>query len=162
MNSGAAIRYTRHGVALAACGIGLYVVAPSLLTMFDAWPRLRGVRPWWFLVLVLLELASFATLWLLLRIALPGGRWLEIATGQLAGNAASRVIPGGAASGAVFQGRMLVRSGHPGGTVSAALSATGLLTTGALLALPVITLPTVLFGAPLAHQLEVGLVVSLV
>jgi uncharacterized membrane protein YbhN (UPF0104 family) len=157
-----AARFTRHGVALAACGIGLYVVAPSLLTVFDAWPRLRDVRPWWFPVLVLLELASFASLWLLLRIALPGGRWLEIAAGQLAGNAASRVLPGGAASGAVVQGRLLVRSGHPAGTVSAVLSATGLLTTGALLALPVITLPAVLFGAPLAHELEVGLVVSLV
>jgi uncharacterized protein (TIRG00374 family) len=155
-------RYTKRALALTVCGVGLYVVAPSLLTMFDSWPRLGDVRPRWFVLLVVLEAASFASVWLLMRIALPGGRWLDIVTSQLASNAASRIIPGGAASGAVVQARMLIRSGHPAGAVSAVLSATGLLTTGVLLALPVIAVPAVLLGAPLAHQLEVGLVVSLV
>ncbi len=155
-------RYTKRALALTVCGVGLYVVAPSLLTMFDSWPRLGDVRPRWFVLLVLLETASFASLWLLLRIALPGGRRLDIVTSQLASNAASRIIPGGAASGAVVQGRMLIRSGHPAGTVSAVLSATGLLTTGVLLALPVIAVPAVVLGQPLAHELEVGLIASLV
>ena len=158
----AATRYTKRAVGLAVCGVGLYVVAPSMLTLFDSWPRLGDVRPRWFVLLVLLEGASFASLWLLLRIALPGGRRLDIVSSQLAGNAASRIIPGGAASGAVIQGRMLIRSGHPAGSVSAVLSATGLLTTGVLLALPVIAVPAVLLGQPLAHELEVGLVASLI
>ncbi len=158
----AATRYTKRAVGLAICGVGLYVVAPSMLTLFDSWPRLGDVRPRWFVLLVLLETASFASLWLLLRIALPGGRRLDIVSSQLAGNAASRIIPGGAASGAVIQGRMLIRSGHPAGAVSAVLSATGLLTTGVLLALPVIAVPAVLLGQPLAHELEVGLVASLI
>ena len=154
-------RYVKRAVGLAVCGVGLYVVAPSMLTLFDSWPRLGDVRPRWFVLLVVLEGASFASVWLLLRIALPGGRRLDIVTSQLAGNAASRIIPGGAASGAVVQGRMLIRSGHPAGSVSAVLSATGLLTTGVLLALPVIVIPAVVFGQPLARELEVGLVVSL-
>jgi uncharacterized protein (TIRG00374 family) len=151
-----------RGAALVACAIGLYVVAPSVLTVFNAWPQLGNVRPWWFAVVILLEGLSFGSLWLLLRIALPGSAWVDVATSQLAGNSASRIIPGGAATGAVIQGRMLIKSGHPPATVGAVLSATGLLTTGVLLALPVLTLPALLFGPPLAHQLEVGLIVSLV
>jgi uncharacterized protein (TIRG00374 family) len=160
--SGTAGRYTRRVIGLLICGVGLYVVAPSLLTLFDAWPQLGDVKPRWFVILFLLEMASFASLWLLLRIALPSAHWSDIISGQLASNAASRIIPGGASSGAIVQGRMLIRSGHSAGTVSAVLSATGLLTTGVLLALPVIALPAVLLGPPLARQLEVGLVGSLV
>lgn len=155
-------RLWSRAAALVVCAVGLYVVAPSLLTLFGAWPQLGDVQPWWFAVVVLLEGLSFASLWLLLRIALPGSAWLDVATSQLAGNSATRVIPGGAAAGAVVQGRMLIRSGHRPATVGAVLSATGLLTTGVLLALPVLTLPALLFGPPLAHQLEVGLIVSLV
>jgi uncharacterized protein (TIRG00374 family) len=141
---------------------GLYVVTPSLLTLFNAWPSLGDVRPFWFVIVGTLEAVSFLCLWLLLHIALPGSRWLDVATSQLAGNAASRIIPGGPASGAVVQGRMLIQSGHPAGTVGAVLSATGLLTTGVLLALPVLTVPAVLFGPPPAHLLLLGLVLSLV
>jgi uncharacterized protein (TIRG00374 family) len=155
-------RLWSRAVALIVCALGLYVVAPSLLTLLGAWPQLGDVKPWWFAVVVLLEGLSFASLWLLLRIAMPGSAWLDLATSQLAGNSASRVIPGGAAAGAVVQGRMLIKSGHPPATVGAVLSATGLLTTGTLLALPVLTLPALLFGPPLAHQLEIGLIVSLV
>ncbi len=125
---------------------GLYVVAPSLLTLFDAWPSLGDVRPLWFVLVGALEAVSFVSLWLLLRIALPGSRWLDIATSQLAGNAASRIIPGGAASGGVVQARMLIQSGQRPAAVGAVLSATGLLTTGVLLALPVLTVPAVLIG----------------
>ena len=39
-----------RAVGLAVTGIGLYVVAPSLLTMFGAWPRLAGVAVHWFVV----------------------------------------------------------------------------------------------------------------
>ena len=150
-----------RAAALVVCAVGLYVVTPSLLTLFEAWPQLGGVKPWWFVVVIVLEAVSMASLWLLLRIAMPGTRWVDVATSQLAGNAASRIIPGGAATGAVVQARMLVRSGHSAGGVSAALSATGLLSTGVLLALPVLTLPVLLLGVPLAHQLGVGLIFSL-
>jgi uncharacterized protein (TIRG00374 family) len=160
--SSAVRRLGTRAAALIVCAIGLYVVAPSLLTLFDAWPQLGDVEPWWFAVVVLLEGLSFASLWLLLRIAMPGSAWVDVATSQLAGNSASRIIPGGAAAGAVIQGRMLIKSGHPPATVGTVLSATGLMTTGVLLALPVLTLPALLFGPPLAHQLEVGLIVSLV
>jgi len=155
-------RWGGRVVGLLVTAAGLYVVAPSLLSLFDAWPSLGDVRPFWFVIVATLEALSFGSLWLLLRIAMPGSRWLDVATSQLAGNAASRIIPGGAASGGVVQGRMLIQSGHSPGTVGAVLSATGLLTTGMLLVLPVLTVPAVLFGPPPAHQLQLGLVLSLV
>ncbi|RYU12924.1 lysylphosphatidylglycerol synthase transmembrane domain-containing protein [Nocardioides iriomotensis] len=187
-------RWGPRGVALAVTGIGLYVVAPSLLAMLDAWPQLEAVRPRWFVLLAALEVGSFVALWGLTRIALsrprhvrragPGAagaghgvpahagharwrrarsvRWADVARAQLVGNAASRVLPGGAATGTVVQGRMLLLRGHPADRVASALTAVGLLTTGVLATLPVLTVPAVLIGPPPAHELQLGLVVSLV
>ena len=47
-------RWGGRAVGLAVTGIGLYVVAPSLLTMFGAWPRLADVEVRWFAVLAAL------------------------------------------------------------------------------------------------------------
>ena len=60
-------RWGGRAVGLAVTGIGLYVVAPSLLTMFGAWPRLADVEVRWFAVLAALETCSFAALWWLAR-----------------------------------------------------------------------------------------------
>jgi hypothetical protein len=160
--SSAAWRYTKRGLALAVTGVSLYLVAPSLLTLFDAWPELGHVRPWWFAVVVILESCSFVSLWLLLRIALQTRTWFDIASSQLASNAASRIIPGGAASGTVIQASMLVGAGYRPAVVGSALGAAGLLTTGMLMALPVLTLPALATGLRLAHQLQLGLIVSLI
>ena len=169
-------RWGGRAVALAVTGIGLYVVAPSLLTVFGAWPRLRDVQPWWFVILVALEACSMAALWWLTRIALththethpddgthpePVG-WGTLATAQLAGNAASKVVPGGPAAGGVVQANLLVRAGQPPAVVVSALTAVGLLTTGVLLMLPILTVPALIIGPPPARQLQLGLLVSLV
>ena len=192
-----------RAVVLAITGIGLYIVAPSLLSLFGSWPRLADVRPWWFVLLVLLQAGSFASLWWLTRLALqphhadgddldlmpadhhadpdtddvqarapivaPGGaaprpapRWGTIATAQLAGNAASKVVPGGPATGGVVQAKLLVQAGHPLPSVMSGLAGVGLITTAVLLLLPVLTLPALLIGPPPAHQLQLGLLVSLI
>lgn len=166
-------RWGGRAVGLAITGVGLYIVAPSMLSLFGAWPRLADVEPWWFLVLAVLEACSFAALWWLARLALaePAGDkepspvhpgWGTIATAQLAGNAASKVVPGGAATGGVVQARLLIQAGQPGPVVASALTAIGLITTGVLLLLPVLTLPALLIGPPPARQLELGLLVSLI
>src|SRR4051794_38794501 len=117
-------RWGGRAVLLAVTGVGLYVVAPSLLSAFDAWPGLAEVRPRWFLILVVLEACSLASLWWLTRLALephegdadehdetaepsaptPRVAFGTVATAQLAGTAASRVVPGGVATGGVVQG----------------------------------------------------------
>jgi hypothetical protein len=101
-------------------------------------------------------------LWGLVRITLPDVSWFVAATSQLAGNAASRILPGGGATGGVVQATMLVRAGQPGAAVARSLASINLLTTAVLLALPVFTIPAVIIRPPPARQLQLGLVVSLV
>ena len=151
-----------RAVGLTVTGVGLYVVAPSLVAVLDQWPDLQRVRPLWFVFLVLLEAGSMAALWFLLRITLPTTPWFVNASSQLAGNAAAKVLPGGNAAGSVVQASMLVRGGQPGGAVATAMGSMGLLTTGMLLALPILTVPAVILRPPPARQLQLGLVVSLV
>ncbi|NUS49741.1 MAG: hypothetical protein HOQ22_01715, partial [Nocardioidaceae bacterium] len=69
-------RWGKRGVALAVTGVGLYVVAPSLAALLDAFPQLEGVRPRWFVILAVLQLGSLVCLWWLTRIALARPRHL--------------------------------------------------------------------------------------
>jgi uncharacterized protein (TIRG00374 family) len=152
--------------------IGLYVVFPGLLTLFGSWPRLRDVSFWWFVLVVALVVGSMASLWWLTRLALqqrdgPEGHvstvsWSTAASAHLAGNAAGKVVPGGPATAGVVQARLLIQSGQPAAAVASAITAMGLLTTGVLLMLPVLTVPALLIGPPHARRLELGLVTSLV
>jgi uncharacterized protein (TIRG00374 family) len=155
-------RWGWRSVVLVVTVIGLYVVAPSVVALLHQWPDLDTVRPLWFVVLIALETGSLAALWFLVRVALPGTRWSDAAGSQLAGNAAGRVLPGGSATGSVVQASMLVKTGQPTGAVAAAMGSIGLLTTGMLLALPLLTIPAVLVRPPPARELQLGLVVSLV
>jgi uncharacterized protein (TIRG00374 family) len=186
-------RWGGRAVMLAVTGVGLYVVAPSLLSAFGAWPGLAEVKPRWFVILVVLETLSLASLWWLTRLALEPDpvrlpdpddvldpestashemaealatshrvAWGTVATAQLAGTAASRVVPGGAATGGVVQGRLLIQAGQPAASVASALTGVGLITTAVLLLLPVLTLPALLIGPPPEEQLRLGLVVSLI
>jgi uncharacterized membrane protein YbhN (UPF0104 family) len=170
-------RWRWRAVGLAVTGIGLYIVTPSLLTMFGAWPRLAGIAVRWFVVLALLELCSFASLWWLAKIALapaPGESdptddaivpelgWGTTATAQLAANAASKVVPGGAATGSVVQAKVLISAGQPATTVASGLTAVNLLSAAVLLLLPVLTIPSLIIGPPPARQLQLGLVLSVI
>ena len=154
-------RLLGRGAILIVGAIALYVVAPSLLTLLHAVPQLGDVAIYWFLVVIAFEALSFMSLWALLRIALRTSNLFVVAVSQLAGNAASRVLPGGPAAGGVVQGGVLVRSGFPPATVGAVLSATGLLTTGMLFALPVLVIPAMLAGLAVPQELELGLLLSL-
>lgn len=166
-------RWGGRAVGLAITGVGLYIVAPSILSLFGAWPRLADVEFWWFPVLVVLEACSFAALWWLARLALAHhagdedaqtvqAGWGTIATAQLAGNAASKVVPAGPAAGGVVQAKLLIQTGQRPAVVASALTAIGLITAGVLLLLPVLTVPALLIGPPPARQLEHGLLVSLI
>ena len=168
-------RWGGRAVALAVTGVGLYVVAPGLLSLFGSWPRLAEVQLRWFVLLVLLQTASFASLWWLTRLALephPGDAdddeevrrvgWGTVASAQLAGSAASKVVPGGAATGGAVQGKLLIQAGQPGAAVASALAGVALITTAVLLLLPVLTIPALLIGPPPEEELRLGLLVSLV
>jgi putative heme transporter len=155
-------RWGPRAVGLVVTAIGIYVVAPSVVALLGEWPSLRDVRPLWFGVLVVLVVGGWSCLWVLVRTLLPETPWTTVGSAQLAGLATGCVLPGGAATGTVVQASMLVRAGHQPGKVGAALGSVGLLTTGMLLALPILTVPAVIIRPPPARQLQLGLVVSLV
>jgi uncharacterized protein (TIRG00374 family) len=150
----------RRVVLLVLAGVGLYFVWPNVVSLFSHAPGLRAIAWFWFVLMGALELASFACAWGLLRLMLNEKSWFLAATAQLAGNAFSRVIPGGAASGGSMSYRLLDVAGLPRAGIVTALTATTLLSSAVLLALPALSLPGILGGAlvdrALLHSVEVG------
>jgi uncharacterized protein (TIRG00374 family) len=140
-------------IRLTLAAIAFYVLAPGLVELLGDAPRLLTIDPWWLVVMVVLQSASFVALWQLHHVALGCDDRMLVATSQLAGNAFSRVVPGGAAAAGALQFRMLVRGGVAPGAAATGLTAIGLITIGALLALPVLSIPAVLAGAPVPDGL---------
>ncbi len=141
-------------VMVVVAGITIYLVFPSLTEVFDSWPKLTSLDPVWFALALVLQVAHFACTIALQRIALRTKAWFSVATSQLAGNAISLVVPGGAAFGAATQFRMLAASGNDTATAVSGLTAFSLLGIGGLLALPIFVLPAILVGAPIDQSLE--------
>jgi len=126
--------------------VGLYFVWPQLVNLFSQLPELRGILWLWFVFMGLLEAASFACAWGLMRLTLNEPSWYLIATAQLASNAVSRLIPGGAASGGTASYQLFTATGAPPERVVSGLTATTLISTAVLFSLPVLSLPAILFG----------------
>jgi len=140
-------------IALAVTAVGLYVAWPALLETLQAWPDLAAIEVPWFAAMVGLEVGSFLCVWSVLAVALRSRRWFLIASSQLASNAASRVIPGGAATGGVVQYRMLTQAGLDGATAATGLTAASIVITAVLFAMPLFTLPVILGGTPTPDDL---------
>ena len=134
-------------------GVALYLVLPELIDVFHAWPRLVTLNLLWFIPALVAEAAHFLCTFSLQRIALRTKAWFSVITAQLAGNAISLIVPGGAAAGAATQFRMLAVSGMDATDAVGGLTAFSFLGIGGLLALPVFVLPVVLFGAPVSRGL---------
>ena len=124
----------------------LYVLWPSLILVFRSWPQLLTLNPLWYPVMVALEAASFVCAWGLQGVSMSTDRWFAIATAQMAGNAVSKVVPGGGAAGGATQFKMLTDGGIPPARVGAGLATASLISTGALFALPLLSVPAALFG----------------
>jgi uncharacterized protein (TIRG00374 family) len=133
-------------VALFVALIGLYVVWPSLVAVFGSVGELAHVNPIWFVVMAGLEAASFGCMWLLIGLCLGSRRYFLIGTSQIAGNAISRVVPGGNAVGAAMQYRLLVGGGMESTLIATGLTAASLINFATLLALPVLSMPAILGG----------------
>jgi uncharacterized protein (TIRG00374 family) len=141
-------------VALVATGVGLYFVWPKLLEVLSQWPQLAQIRWWWFVAMGAAEVGSLVSLWVLLRLALHVHGWFRVAAPQLAGNAFSRIVPGGAAAGGAMQYDMLRWSGLDGAQVATGLATASLIGTATLTALPVLAVPAMLAGVPIARDLR--------
>ena len=145
-----------------AAGITIYLVFPSLTEVFISWPELASLQPVWFAVAVVAQVAHFTCTIALQRIALRTKAWYSVATSQLAGNAISLVVPGGAAVGAATQFRMLEASGNDAATAVGGLTAFSLLGVAGLLALPIFVLPAIVAGTPIDRGLEHAALLGLV
>jgi uncharacterized protein (TIRG00374 family) len=151
-------RLMRTGAWLTVTGISLYLVAPSLLDVLSSWRDVRRFEPLWLLAMLVLQGLSFASLWFLQRLALRPVAWGPVITSQLAGNALAKIAPGGGALGAALQYRMLVQAGIAREKAVGGLTVVNLLTFAMVLALPVLTLPTLLRGGVDRNLVEVALV----
>ena len=138
---------------LVAAAVSLYLVLPSLLAVFASWRSLSHVN-WYFALLALvLETASFCSLWELDRIALRTRSWFGVVTAQLSGNAVGRILPGGGATSTAFAVGLLRRAGVDTGQAAAALAASTGLQIATALSLPLLALPAIIGGAPVSHSL---------
>ena len=155
MVNGARFVRSRRGRRLAGQGlfllvslISLYVLLPSLLEVFTSWRDLFELDPTWVAIAFAVETLSFFAVWELQRIALHAPHLLPVALSQLAGNALSKIIPGGAAAAGALQYRMLARVGIPRARIASALAGVSALLFASVLALPLLSLPAILLGTP--------------
>ncbi|HET9974915.1 MAG TPA: lysylphosphatidylglycerol synthase transmembrane domain-containing protein [Streptosporangiaceae bacterium] len=144
---------TRAAMAVIA-GLAIYLVFPAITEVLASWPRLSTLNPWWILAAIGAEIAHFTCTFALQRLALRTRAWFPVITSQLAGNAITLIMPGGAVVGAAVQFRMLAISGMDTGSTVGGLAAFSLLGVGGLLALPLFALPVILIGAPVSRGLE--------
>ena len=144
---------TRAAMAVIA-GLAIYLVFPAITEVLASWPRLSTLNPWWLFAAIGAEIAHFACTFALQRLALRTKAWFPVITSQLAGNAITLIMPGGAAVGAAVQFRMLAISGMDTSSTVGGLAAFSLLGVGGLLALPLFALPVILIGTPVSRGLE--------
>jgi uncharacterized protein (TIRG00374 family) len=142
-----------RAVFLLLTGVSLYFVGPSVLEVFSSWDQVSQLSPAWVALTAACQIAAFACLWALQRLVLRTTRWFPVITSQLAGNAFSRILPGGPATGAAAQFRLLRSAGIKTATASSGMTAAGVLQLGTTLALPLIALPAVIVGGPAPKSL---------
>jgi uncharacterized protein (TIRG00374 family) len=151
----------RRGGFLVVTGGSLYLVFPSLVSVFGSWRALVHLNWYWVGAALLAETASFASLWQLDRIALRTESWFVVACTQLSGNAVGHVVPGGGATSTAFEIGMLRRAKVPVGRAVSALAASTGLQIACALALPLFALPAIFAGAPVSRSLTVSLYLGL-
>jgi uncharacterized membrane protein YbhN (UPF0104 family) len=146
----------RRLVLLGVTAVSLYLLAPGLLQVFGSFPKLVDLSPLWFALMLVLETCSYACMWSIQRLALRTREWIPVITSQLAAAAFGAVVPGGLAAAGALQYSMLTRGGVPQGRAASGMAAASILVFGSLLALPILSLPAILGGAPVEHGLELS------
>jgi uncharacterized protein (TIRG00374 family) len=149
-------------VWLGITAISLYLVFPSILDTLGSWRDLTKFGWGWLAAMAALQVATLACLWALQRLAMRAHGWYAIVTSQLAGNALSKIAPGGGAVGAALQYKMLVQAGLRQATVVAGLTAVSLLTFAAVLALPIFAVPAIIRGAADRNLVEATIIGAIV
>jgi uncharacterized protein (TIRG00374 family) len=129
-------------------------VFPSVVKTLGSWRQITEFSLFALAAMAALQAASLFCLWALQRVALRAKQWRPVISSQLAGNALSKIAPGGGAMGAALQYKMLVQAGMPAGSTVGALTAVNLLVFAVVLALPVLAIPALLRGSVDRNLLE--------
>jgi uncharacterized protein (TIRG00374 family) len=143
----------RPAALLAVGGLALYVLLPSLLSVFGSWRSLSDLDWPFGIFTAVCELLSLLCVWELDRIALGTDDRLAVVTAQLVGNAAGRILPGGGATATAMSAGVLGSAGIDTANAAAAFGATAAIRLATTLALPVVALPAILGGARVDHSL---------
>ena len=146
-------RLISRGGFLLLTGLSIYLVGPGLLEVFSSWDDVSTLEPYWLVLAAATQAASFGFVWSVQRVALRTSEWVPVITSQLAGNAAGRVMPGGAAMGSAVQFSLLKSAGIGVANATSGLTAAGLLQLGTTFALPVLALPGLLLSTDVPHSL---------
>lgn len=155
--SGKRHRLSRRAAGLAITGVSLYLVWPTLSTVYSAVGLASTLDLRWLVAGVAAEAASFVCVWSLMALVLDTRAWGRVASSQLAGNAVSLAVPAGAAVGAATQLRLLGRAGIDKNRARSGMAALSLLTTGSLFVLPVLAVPLLLLTGSIPSELTATL-----
>lgn len=77
-------------------------------------------------------MGSVVAIWVLLRAALPGVPWIDVATVHLSANAVANSVPAGPAAGGAVALRLLSRAGVDAAQAGTGVSATGMVAAATL------------------------------
>jgi hypothetical protein len=95
---------------LAGGVISLLLLSPVLGEVYSSFGRALRANPFWVIAALGCISVGFVSSWTLQMLTLRVTRWSDVAGPQLAGNAASNLLPAGSAFGCVIQLRMLTRN----------------------------------------------------
>jgi uncharacterized protein (TIRG00374 family) len=143
----------RRAIALLLTAVVLYGVAPAILGVLDAWPRVVDIEPYWFAAMIGAQLLSWASMWLLQRLAVDARSWWPVVTSNLASGAFGRVVPGGAAAAGALQYGMLTQAGIVPSLAGIGIGVASIVVLATLAALPILALPAALLGVAIPHRL---------
>jgi putative heme transporter len=134
-------------------GLVLYGVAPAVLQVFNAWPQVVDIEPYWFVAMIAAQLLSWGSMWLLQRLSVDARSWWPVVTSNLASGAFGRVVPGGAAAAGALQYGMLVQAGVPSSLAGIGIGVASIVLLATLAALPVLAVPAILLGVAVPTRL---------
>ncbi|MGI9601421.1 MAG: lysylphosphatidylglycerol synthase transmembrane domain-containing protein [Acidimicrobiales bacterium] len=145
---------------LSITAISLYLVVPSVIQTFSSWPELQRLREGSLILMAGATLLSLVCFWILLGLCLRSRAWSLMATSQLSSAAVARILPGGSATATATQYRLLADGGIEKTTAASGLTVATLLNFAVLFALPVFSVPAILFGPPVDSALVNGAVAA--
>ncbi len=152
--------FAKRVLVLGVAAVSIYLVIPSIIKTFSSWPELQRLREGSLLIMVGFTLAGLVCFWILLGLCLRSREWVLMATSQLASAAIARIVPGGSATATAVQYRLLRDAGIEKSTAGTGLTVATMLNFAVLFAMPVLAVPAIVFGPPVASALVTGAIAA--